>query len=83
MREYREQELLVLAKRYRNNKRNYLLVDPLQGKHIPVSPGKALEMMSALGDRLAQMAPEIDLVIGFAETATAVGAAVAARLPGG
>ena len=83
MREYREQELLVLAKRYRNNKRNYLLVDPLQGKHIPVSPGKALEMMSALGDRLAQMAPEIDLVIGFAETATAVGAAVAARLPEG
>lgn len=83
MQEYREQDLLRLAKRYRNSKRSYLLVDPLQGKHIPVSPQKALTMMSALGQKLAQLAPETDLVISFAETATAVGAAVAACLPDG
>ena len=74
---YAKDDLLTLAKRRHNTKRTYLLVNPLQGKHIPVSPGRALEMMRALGARMAEMEPGIDLVIGFAETATAVAAAVA------
>ena len=77
---YGEKDVLRLARRLNNPKRSYLLVDPLQGKHIPVSPGRALDMMTALGRRLAEAYPETRLVIGFAETATAVAAAAAGCL---
>jgi len=77
---YTSDQLLRLARRHHNTKRTYLLVDPLQGKHIPVSPTRSLEMLRTLGSRFAGVAPEVDLVIGFAETATAVGAAVASML---
>ena len=80
MHPYTAAETLRLAKRYNNPKRGYLLVNPLQAKHIPVSPTAALRMMSALGDQVAARYPGARLVIGFAETATAIGAAVAARL---
>ena len=40
--EYTEKDLVKIAKRENNTKRNYLVVDPLQGKHIPVVPSKAL-----------------------------------------
>ena len=80
MRPYTAADTLRIAKRYNNPKRSYLLVNPLQAKHIPVSPTAALEMMSALGGQVAARYPEARLVIGFAETATAVGAAVAAPL---
>ena len=36
--EYTEKDLVKIAKRENNTKRNYLVVDPLQGKHIPVVP---------------------------------------------
>lgn len=75
---YDQQDLLRLAKRSHNTKRIYLLVDPLQGKHIPVSPAPALSMMNALGSKLFTSAPDADLVIGFAETATAIAAEAAA-----
>lgn len=77
MESYRVDQLLKLAKRHHNTKRTYLLVDPLQGKHMPVSPTASLTMMRTLGCGLAEAAPNIDLVIGFAETATAIGAVVA------
>ncbi len=79
MHPYTAADTLRIAKRYNNPKRSYLLVNPLQAKHIPVSPAAALEMMGALGDQVAAKYPEARLVIGFAETATAIGAAVAAR----
>lgn len=74
---YTAEETLRLAKRVHNTKRSYLLVNPLQGKHLPVSPRKALEMMWVLGNQLAAEFPETRLVIGFAETATAIGAMAA------
>ena len=77
MTRYERDDLVRLARRVHNTKRTYLLVDPLQGKHMPVSPGAALAMMGALGEKLAEQRPGIDLVIGFAETATAVAAAAA------
>ena len=77
---YTKDDILKLAKRYNNNKRSYLLVNPLQGKHLAVSPAAALDMMYALGDMLREKYPEAGLVIGFAETATAIGAAAAFRL---
>lgn len=78
---YAEQELVEIAKRENNKKRNYLVVNRLQGKHVPVSPGRAFAMFAQLsvlveeayrGERL--------LLVGFAETATAIGTALAVKL---
>lgn len=80
MPEYTRENTLRIAKRFHNRKRTYLLVNPLQAKHIPVSPARALEMMDTLGDKLARQYPGARLVIGFAETATAIGAVVAGRI---
>lgn len=74
---YTQENTLRLARRYRNAKRAYLLVNPLQAKHLPVSPAAALDMMEALGRRLAERYPGASLVVGFAETATAIGTAAA------
>ena len=79
--EYVENDLVRIAKRENNNKRNYLIVNPLQGKHIPVAPSKALELFSNLAKTLEdEYSGERLLVIGFAETATAIGAGVAILL---
>ncbi len=76
---YSENDVLRVAKRYNNNKRKYLLVNPLQGKHMSVKPSQALEMMNALADKVAQSNVKTKLVIGFAETATAIGAVCAKK----
>ena len=80
MKNYTEHDILRLGKRHNNKKRTYLLVNPLQSKHIPASPSKSLDMMKALGEKVAIKYPNAKLVIGFAETATAIGAAVASCL---
>ena len=80
MREYGIDDVLRIAKRHNNSKRSYLLVNPLQGKHLPISPTAALDMMKALGDKVALKYSDAKLVIGFAETATAIGAMVADSL---
>lgn len=78
---YREENLVRIAKRENNKKRNYLVVNRLQGKHIPVKPHEALDMFKALAAPLKkQYTGERLLLIGFAETATAIGAAVALEL---
>ena len=78
--EYTADDVLRVARRHNNEKRSYLLVNPLQGKHMPVSPSLALDMMQALGAKVAKAVPHARLVIGFAETATAIGAVVAKSL---
>lgn len=70
-------DVLRLAKRFNNSKRNYLLVNPLQAKHLPTKPSAALEMMNEFGKKVSQAFNSARLVIGFAETATALGAVVA------
>ena len=78
---YTEQELAAVAKRENNKKRTWLVVNRLQGKHVPVSPGKALRMFGSLAELLLEeYQGERLLLIGFAETATAIGAAVAEKL---
>lgn len=78
---YTEEQLVRIAKRENNNKRKYLVVNRLQGKHIPVSPEKALEVFEELARIVkSRHSGERLLVIGFAETATAIGAAVAASM---
>ena len=75
--QYTAENLLRLTKRWNNPKRAYLLVNPLQGKHIPAKPSESWDMMRCLGRQLAGRWPDTRLVVGFAETATAVAAAVA------
>lgn len=68
----------MVAKRENNKRRPYLYVNPLQGKHIPVLPCKAVDLFVYMGSILEARYPyEKILVIGFAETATAVGAGIA------
>lgn len=72
---------IKIAKRQNNTKRKFLIVNPLQGKHIPVSPSSSLEVFDSLAHTIdGKYAGEKILVIGFAETATAIGARVAINL---
>ena len=80
MKNFSAADVLRVAKRFNNARRNYLLVNPLQAKHLPTKPCAALEMMNALGRRVAKKFPDARFVIGFAETATAIGAVVAKNL---
>lgn len=78
---YDEKDLVRIARRENNKKRGYLVVDPLQGKHVPVRPSEALGLFRALAEKVREtFAGERLLLVGFAETATAIGAAVAAEL---
>lgn len=83
MQVYNQERILRIAKRFNNTKRSYLLVNPLQAKHLPVKPSESLEMMETLGHQLAEKYPHTALVVGFAETATAIGAVVAGCMPAG
>lgn len=71
-------DLVKVAKRENNTKRNYLYVDPMQGKHVPVSPSLPIQLFSMLASKVESRYPEERLlVIGFAETATAIGSTIA------
>lgn len=77
---YTENEIVAIARRENNNKRKYLVVNRLQGKHVPVIPSKALDMFQELGKLIQkEYTGERLLIIGFAETATAIGASLAIR----
>ena len=39
---YTQQDLLRVARRVNNTKRSYLLVNPLQAKHIPLTANQAI-----------------------------------------
>lgn len=75
---FHNDEIISISQRENNNKRKYLIVNPLQAKHIPVSPEKSLKLFRELGDLAKQKYNnEKVLIIGFAETATAIGISVA------
>ena len=78
---YNKSDLVNIAKRENNNKRGYLVVNPLQGKHVPASPTDSFRLFHQLSNLIAdKYDKESTLIIGFAETATAIGACVAADL---
>jgi adenine/guanine phosphoribosyltransferase-like PRPP-binding protein len=66
----------------RNPRRAHLLVSRVLGKHLPTSPSVALGAAADLAARVCQVVDTPALVLGFAETATGLGQAVAAALPG-
>ena len=74
-------DLIVAVKRENNPKREFLILNKFQGKHLPAVPSKAFRMFEELGEKVkATIGEEKVLVIGFAETATAIGTKVATYL---
>lgn len=71
-------EMISIAKRENNTKRSFLIVNKLQGKHFPVSPTKSLALFSELSKKI--QISDKTLVIGFCETATAIGLHIAKEL---
>jgi adenine/guanine phosphoribosyltransferase-like PRPP-binding protein len=68
----------------RNPRRAHLLVSRVLGKHLAVDPAVALKAAARLAAKVVSHSPGDAagfLVFGFAETATALGQAVAAALP--
>ena len=81
MRQYELQDIMRLGRRYRNAKRSYLLINPLQAKHLPVSPSAAMELMRTVGSHLASVCKDVRCIVGFAETATAISGVAAMSFP--
>ena len=72
-----------IAKRENNKQRNYLVVNRLQAKHVPALPSETLEMFDSLAGIVRdKFQPDSLLLIGFAETATAIGSRLAVQLGG-
>lgn len=75
---YTEKDLVGIAKRENNNKRKYLVVNRLQGKHVPANPEETFKMFDELAAIVSkEYASKKILLVGFAETATAIGARLA------
>ena len=72
------EKMIAIAKRENNPKRDFLIVNKFQGKHIPVSPTKAIDLFSKLAEKIKTS--KNSLVIGFCETATAIGFQIAKEL---
>lgn len=78
---YKLEELISIAKRENNIKRNYLIVNKFQGKHVPVNPQDTFCLFEDLSNILkGKYLKENILIIGFAETATAIGTYLAVKL---
>ena len=79
---YNISTMCLFGERENNKKRRNLLVNKYQAKHIPAKPDAFDNMCQALALQIDTLgiAPSSILVIGFAETATAIGAAVASYL---
>ena len=78
-------DLIVLGKRINNSKRNFLFISKVLGKHIEVKPNICKEIGVKLAsliygqdnDKIPYEDKEKICVLGFAETATGLGMAVA------
>ncbi|MFI3175641.1 MAG: phosphoribosyltransferase domain-containing protein [Bacillota bacterium] len=80
---YEKPEFISVAKRENNKEREYLLVNEKQGKHVPSLVEDTFSMFDELVDVFRgtkSVADKKFLVIGFAETATAIGTSVAMAL---
>jgi len=73
--------LKIAFRESQNATRPYVIVNELLAKHMPVAPSHALEYFDQLGNKVSKICTkECVLIVGFAETATAVGAVVAATI---
>lgn len=75
-----------LAKRENNSKRRFIVINKYQGKHFPYSPGVVDSELTRHAENVRRFLDESGIsaercvVIGFAETAVAIGAYVAREL---
>ena len=46
------QEIVAVAKRENNSRRNYLVLNRLQAKHVPASPKRALDYFEELAGQV-------------------------------
>ncbi len=76
-------DIVRICKRMNNSKRDFLFVNPVQGKHLHVEPSKSISLFEELVEEIINHVDlsEKIIVIGFAETATAIGHYIASRLP--
>lgn len=78
------EDAIAVEHRQANKKRDFLFVNRYQGKHIPCAPSDvariAEEMVSAVEKKEVILAEDKVIVIGFAETATALGYYVGSTL---
>ena len=78
MKNYKFEDIIRVVKREKNKNRKFLFLNLLQGKYAPSNPQSTLELFETLGRKLAEKYDgEKVCLIGFAETATAIAAAVA------
>lgn len=78
-------DMISVCKRENNSKRDFLFVNKYQGKHVPCKPSDTLRLFEDLRTAVTNdsrwVRDEKICVIGFAETATAIGAYIADNLP--
>lgn len=73
--------IMTVEHRSNNPKRDFLFCNKLQGKHIPVSPSVSFDLFDELAYQVdTRLKSKKVLVIGFAETATAIGAYIASHI---
>lgn len=72
------EDVIAITNREGNKKRSYLILNKLQAKYIPVNPKVTLDMFELLAKEISCSGKVV--VVGFAETATAIGARVAFAL---
>lgn len=74
-------QFFSIAKRENNSLRDFLIINKFQAKHYPSDPVDTVERFSKLAKKVKSViGDEICLVIGFSETAVALGAYVAKEL---
>lgn len=78
-------ELISVCKRENNSKRDFIFVNRYQGKHVPARPQNILQLFENLKITITKDSrwnrKEKVCVIGFAETATAIGHYIADNIP--
>lgn len=78
-------ELISVCKRENNSKRDFIFVNRYQGKHVPARPQDILQLFETLRITISKDSrwnrKENICVIGFAETATAIGHYIADNIP--
>lgn len=73
---------IAVGKRLNNTKRSFLLINRFQAKHIPSTPSNTFKMLDEFGKLVKTKVKEDDvLIIGFAETATAISMHVSSFFP--
>ncbi len=78
---YQFEDLIRVVKRENNSRRSFLFLNRMQAKYIPSDPAQTLRLFRELGRKTAALGcPKPVVVIGFAETATAIGMAAALEL---